>query len=93
MAYFLTMALGGMGGVRVPAAVLTAILTRWTWAAPVFYLLVVGGSAWGVVISLCREAGGESGCRGTRAAGWVAFALLVVNVPLLLFQVHFLVSD
>ena len=91
--YSVIVMLGVLFGIRVPAVFFADALVASAWSAPVLYILVIGGSALSVVASLSLNNGPSAWNRRVRACGWSGFVLLLINVPLLLYQIVFMLTD
>ncbi len=93
LAYTVIFTMGAVLGIRGPVVLLVDLLVGSVWSAPVFYFLVIGGSALSVMVALSLADERWAFGRLTRISGWSGFVLLLINVPLLLFQMHFALLD
>jgi len=93
LGYSLAVGLGGVFGIRGPARWLADVLMMSTWTGPVLYFLLFGGLAIPILNGLLAEGSSDAAAKTYGAAGWCAFALLLITVPLLMFQVVFVFTE
>ena len=91
--YSVIVMLGALLGIRVPAVFSADALGASAWSAPALYILVIGGSALSVVASLSLANGHSAWNRCVRTCGWSGVVLLLINVPLILFQIVIMLAD
>jgi hypothetical protein len=92
LAYFAAMIAGLAFGNLVPARFLVEKLLQPMWAELLFYGLVLGGCALSAVLSLGPAEDQRTRRSAARALGWVAVVLLLVNLPMSMFQLHRLLA-
>lgn len=93
LGYGLAIVLGAAFGIRSPARWIANVLMWSAWTGPVFVLLLFGGLAVAILNGLLAEESTTAEAKGYRDAGWFAFTLLLITVPLLMFQVVFVIAD
>lgn len=91
-AYCAAMFSGLALGFLAPARFLVEKLLAPAWAELGFYALVLGGSALSAVLSLGSDENQPARNSAARALGWIAVLLLLVNVPMSVFQLHRLLA-
>lgn len=78
---------------RAPARILAELAIATFWAGPVFVLAVLGGLVGSLILALSAERDTTLTSKNRRRVGWVAFALLLLTVPLMVTQVLYVLVE
>ncbi|MBL9134338.1 MAG: hypothetical protein JNK85_00655 [Verrucomicrobiales bacterium] len=85
--------LGAAFRMRGPARVIADWVMTTSWGGTVYVFTVLGGLLWTLIRALSAEPDASVEAGDRRCLGWVAFGLLLVTIPLMLFQVLFIFAE
>ena len=85
--------LGAVLKIRRPAQFLSEWVMNHSWSGAVFVLTVLGGLLWVLIRAMSADPDSSVESCNRRRLGWVAFGLLLVTVPLMLFQILFIFAE
>ncbi|MCC7374314.1 MAG: hypothetical protein IT581_06645 [Verrucomicrobiales bacterium] len=79
--------------IRRPAQLLSEWVMTHSWSGAVYLVTVLGGLVWVLIRAVSADQDSSVESCDRRRLGWVAFGLLLVTVPLMLFQILFIFAE